>query len=108
MAPTPYYYQVNYGPRTRLRLFMNGVPFYRSVPEDVGTMHSSAANHLLSPGENHLTLEVLQADTFFGMMVEITNDLDHKSPIVKVEWPWKTLPPEASVVPFRHDTIFVA
>ena len=43
MPPTPYYFQVSHGPPTRLRLLMNGVPFYRCVPETEGTTHGAAA-----------------------------------------------------------------
>jgi hypothetical protein len=108
MAATPYYYQITYGPRTRLRLLMNGVPFYRDVPKSVGVTHGGAANHLMVPGENVLTLDVLEADTFFSIVAEITVDFDHKSPVVRVDWPeiWKDLPAASQVVPFRHDARF--
>ena len=108
MPPTPYYFQVSHGPPTRLRLLMNGVPFYRCVPETEGTTLSAAANHLLMPSGNVLTLEALEADTFFAIVIELTVSFDHKAPVLRMDWPkmWTGLPAEAPIVPFRHDMPF--
>jgi hypothetical protein len=108
MPPTPYYFQVSHGPPTRLRLLMNGVPFYRCVPETEGTTHGAAANHLLMPSGNVLTLEAMEVDTFFAIVVELTIQFDHTAPVLRMDWPkmWKGLPDEAKIVPFRHDMPF--
>lgn len=108
MPPTPYYYMVSHGPPTRLRLLMNGVPFYRCVPDTDGTTFSAAANDLFLPSGNVLTLEALQADTFFSIVVELTIGFDHTSPVFRLEWPkmWKDVPEALQIVPFRHDVPF--
>ena len=108
MPPTPYYFQVSHGPRTRLRLLMNGVPFYRCVPGPDGATMGGAANHLLMPSGNVLTLEALEADTHFAIVVELSIDFDHAAPVVRMDWPkmWKDVPEALQIVPFRHDVPF--
>lgn len=112
MAPTPYYYLINHGPPTRLRALMNGVPFYRCEPESEaeGATHTAAANGLLVPGENVLSLDVLEADTFYSIIVEMTIAFDHKSPVFRVDWPklWKAYADEEKVIPFTHQVRFEA
>jgi hypothetical protein len=58
MAIIPYWFRLHHGTGVSVRMLMNDVLFYRHPGTDNFTI-SGSANHLLVPGENTLTIEVL-------------------------------------------------
>lgn len=109
MEDTSYFYRIAHGPWTRLRVHMNDVPFYRRDPQEYAITFTDGANHLLVPGENALTLEILEAPPHVTVIVEITIDNNHESPVLRIDWPMmEEAVPEARALPFTITARFTA
>lgn len=100
---TQYFYRIAHGHETRIRVLMNDVPFYQRGPTDYSVTHTDGANHLVLPGDNLLTLELVDAPTHMHVIVEVTIDNDHERPVARIDWPIAAGPvlPFAMSAPFR-------
>ncbi|MFT3764722.1 MAG: nuclear transport factor 2 family protein [Minicystis sp.] len=107
---TQYFYRIYHGPDTRIRVLMNDVPFYQRAPQALAITHTNGANHLVVPGDNTITLELYEAPTHLPVIVEVTIDNNHDSPVVRLDWPalWEGLPAESAVLPFVFTAPFRA
>ncbi len=109
---THYYFNVQHGHHSTVRLYMNDVPFYDVTVE---TQRGSAAPaiHILEPGVNELTIEVEEHGSpvpmypMFGS-VFIAENYDQTAAVVKKEWPqlFEELPVEERKYPFSYSTKF--
>ncbi len=84
----PYHtYSIAHGPRTQLRVLLNDIPFYRVMPDRTGVTEASVADHLLVPGANTATLELIQAEEHYHVYFAVLLDRDRDHPLFELVWP---------------------
>ncbi|MFT3764218.1 MAG: hypothetical protein QM820_01660 [Minicystis sp.] len=106
MGYTPYYFMISQGPRSRVRAWLNDVPFYR-VYEPDPLNRTGPAIHLLVPGENTFAIEIDEAPPESVVFFELLIDFDHDNPIFRFEWPREAKHlPEEQRTPFRFEARF--
>lgn len=109
---THYYFNLQHGHHSTVRLFMNDVPFY-DVTVETQRGATAPAIHLLEPGENELTIEVEEHESPVAMYpmfgsVFVAEDYNQSAAVVKKEWPalMSELPEDERKYPFTYSTQF--
>lgn len=115
-APS-YLIQVGHGTGVGARVLVNDLPIYRGFGQENMTV-TQAANHLLAPGENTMTMELFpaprpaHAPSIEGPVVfTLRLDVEEGTILHRVRWPddmWEMLPDDKRVLPFSHTTRFAA
>ncbi|MEO7329102.1 MAG: hypothetical protein ABI193_11015 [Minicystis sp.] len=112
----PYYFRLHQGTGVAVRAYLNDLLFYKGTGAENMTV-TSPCNHLLVPGENLFTVEVLSAPrpaiaplvegpVRFTLMVDDEDD----TTVHRVNWPdlWEQLPAEQRFLPTVYLSRFQA
>jgi hypothetical protein len=114
-APS-YLVLVGHGTGVGARVLINDLPIFRGFGQENMTV-TQAANHLLLPGDNTMTMELFpaprpaHAPSIEGPVVfTLRLDVEEGTILHRVRWPddmWEMLPDDERVLPFAHTSRFV-